>query len=257
VYALLAQAAAGPDSESFERGLAWLKRLERPDGGWAPHRSVPESTWVTALAVLLLATTKRAYSPPGSHIKWLIEQSGQESTLVHRLRQWLMGNKSDYEENPSGWCWFPGTAAWVIPTSLSILALQKAARFGPSSEIAARVESGRKFLLSRTCRDGGWNHGSSRALGYQAVSYPETTGIALLALHGVESSKIAAALECGARHFQNCRSPEGFNWLKLGLAAHGRPVERADKPPEPRHTLDVALAILSDAGAGGKNIFLE
>ena len=257
VYALLAQTARGQASESFERGVQWLKGLEQPDGGWAPHPSVPESTWVTALAVLLLATTKQAPGPSSPHIRWLIEQSGQESTFVFRLRQWLMGHKSDYEENPSGWCWFPGTAAWVIPTSLSILALQKTARQAPSSEIAARVESGRKFLLSRTCRDGGWNHGSSRALGYQAVSYPETTGIALLALHGVQSPKLTAALDCGASQFQNCRSPEGFNWLKLGLAAHGRTVERTERPPEPRHTPDVALAILSEAAAGGKNIFLE
>ncbi len=169
--------------------MQWLKGLERPDGGWAPHLSVPESTWVTALAVLLLAATKQAPTPSSAHIRWLIEQSGQESSFIFRLRQWLMGQKSDYEENPSGWCWFPGTAAWVIPTSLSIVALQKTARQAPSSEIAARIESGRKFLLSRTCRDGGWNHGSSRALGYQAVSYPETTGIALLALHGVQSPK--------------------------------------------------------------------
>jgi hypothetical protein len=256
VYALLAQSVEGVAGASFERGVRWLGALERSDGGWAPHPSVNQSTWVTALAVLLLGNSPGT-AGAGKSVNWLLQQSGQESTLVFRIRRWLLGGKSDYEEQPEGWTWFPGTAAWVIPTSLSILALQKVYRSQPSGAIKKRVESGQAFLLSRTCRDGGWNHGSSRSLGYQAVSYPETTGIALLALHGVQSPRMAPALEVAARHFETCRSAEGFAWLKLGLLAHGKPVQGAHSPAPPRRIPDVALCLLADAAAGGKNVFLE
>jgi hypothetical protein len=208
------------------------------------------------LAVLLLADSAgTAY--PGKSVAWLLQQTGQESTLVFRIRRWLLGGKSDYEEQPDGWTWYPGTAAWVIPTSLSVLALQKVYRRQPSSDIKKRVESGQAFLLSRTCRDGGWNHGASHALGYQTVSYPETTGIALLALHGVQSPKIAPALATAERHFETCRSPEGISWLRMGLAAHGRPAPPAQMPAPLRSVPEVALAALADAAANGKNAFLE
>ena len=53
VFALLAQSAGTPDRESFQRGVRFLNSIARPDGGWSPQPGVEESTWVTALAVLL------------------------------------------------------------------------------------------------------------------------------------------------------------------------------------------------------------
>jgi len=161
------------------------------------------------------------------------------------------------EEGLPGWSWYPGTAAWVVPTSLSILALEKIEHRHPDRRIRSRIDQGRRFLLSRVCEDGGWNHGSNRALGFQAVSYPETTGIALLALHGADPAGLAKSVAKAEEHFRNCRSLEGLSWLQLGLMAQGRPAPAVPADIRTRTLLDTALAILAGRAREGRNVFLE
>ena len=72
-----------------------------------------------------------------------------------------------------GWPWIPGSAAWVGPTSLAILALEK--EMAPPSfngGTSGAIDEGRGFLLRRMCTGGGWNHGSVRALGYESDALP-------------------------------------------------------------------------------------
>jgi hypothetical protein len=116
---------------------------------------------------------------------------------------------------------------------------------------------GQRFLLSKMCEDGGWNHGSSRALGYEADSYPETTGLALLALHGVQSRKLVKAFAAAERHLRQCQSTEGLSWLLLGLLAHSRPLMEGALASAPTRTvLDASLSILAQAAVKGRNVFL-
>ena len=174
----------------------------------------------------------------------------------------MMGNRPDSPLQDPGWPWFPGTAAWVVPTAMTVLALGALRKKETSPELEQRLVSGRNFLLSRACRDGGWNHGSSRALGYESDSYPETTGVALLALPGQSASALAAALSTASRHLRSCRSHSGASWLQLGLLAHGRSsVEvraavRADRYPV-RALPDAALALLAESAHQGRHIFVE
>ena len=258
VYALLAQSVQGSSSEGFGRGLLWLRKSQRADGGWAPHPAVDQSTWVSALVVVLLAE-QRSSEDCGKAVEWLLKQSGRESGWVHRLRQRLLGFRSEDIERYAGWPWFPGTAAWVTPTALTILALEKVQRRRPEEAIRKRIETGRQFLLNRMCRDGGWNHGSSRALGYEANSYPETTGLALLALHGTSSPRLARSLAFAEESFRRCRTAEGLSWLRLGLLAHGRTLSVNDKLKlvSRRTVVDAALCILAEAAGRGKNVFLS
>lgn len=242
-FVLLAQTAAQKDGRSFDAGLKFLFSLERPDGGWRPQPGVDESTWVTALVALL---PEEAIGSERLHrgVKWLEQQTGRESSWAYRLRQRIAGNK---DETPEGWPWFPGAAAWVIPTSMGILAFERALSRREDSELRMRVEAGREFLLYRMCADGGWNHGSNRALGRDGDSYPETTGIALLALHGApKSAKIDRAREAARRHLASCRAAEGIAWLRMGLRAHGASVPSGFEP-EPRTTQDAALLAIASA----------
>jgi len=251
-YALMA--IAGENAADAERrGRVWLAANQRNDGGFAPRPSVSESTWVTALAVIAgidRAAERRA-------VAWLVGQTGQETTLVHRIRQWMLGNQPLKTEDAVGWPWYPGTAAWVTPTSLTLLALRKVARRHPGSAIRERLDEGRRFLLSRRCEDGGWNHGSSRALGFQAVSYPETTGIALLALHGQPAAVLEKSFARAGEHYARCRSAEGQAWLQLGFLAHGRSIPDAPPPMPARTLLDSAVSVLAARARGGRNVFLE
>ena len=249
---VLALLAIGLENPVSARGLAWLRDRQRSDGGWPPQAGVDESTWVTSLVALLppesvgAAGYKRAVS-------WLMRQMGTDSTIWFRLRERLLGSGGG-EENP-GWCWFPGTAAWVTPTALAILALAKEEKRQPSAEIRSRIDKGRRFLLSRRCADGGWNHGSSHALGYDGNSYPETTGAALLALVG--AGNLDKSFVAAERHWRECRSAEGAAWLKLGLVANGRKHAGWPQQAAPRNVRDTALCVLAERADEGHNAFID
>lgn len=194
---------------------------------------------------------------------------------MFRLRLWLLGTDSASDSMRfDGWPWYPGGTAWVCPTALSVLALQKLAKRGGApakrSDLKRRIDQGISYLLSRCCRDGGWNHGSTRALGYDADSYPETTGLALLALHGVNDPKVTQGLTRGEQQLAVCQSSEGVSWLRMGLGAHGRtplppsfggdsnqPGDNANGPTMRGGVMEIALAALADAAQAGRNSFLD
>ena len=251
-YALLALLAAG-ETEASRKGFQWVRATQRPDGGWPPQPGIDDSTWVTSLIALLppdLIT-------PAVHaraIAWLMSTTGKESSLDYRLRQWLLGLSRPADQQFPGWPWIPGAAAWVGPTSLAILALEKENRRRPSRRIQQRIEEGRRFLLARMCGEGGWNHGSSRAAGYESRPYPETTGMALAALRGVTSPKIDRALAVARTFLDQCRSADAWNWLSLGLSAHGRLLDGVtpSAPLQCRTLPETSLALLVSAGKGSQ-----
>jgi hypothetical protein len=255
-YAVLALLAAG-ETEPARRGLSWILANQRPDGGWPPQAGVDRSTWVTALVALLPPEYLGARAHAGA-IAWLLETTGRESTTTYRLREWLLGNPRPPEQEFPGWPWIPDAAAWVSPTSLAVLALDKEYRRRPSPAIRARIDSGRRFLLARMCQEGGWNHGSVHALGYESRPYPETTGMALAALRGVRSPATELGLTLAQRFLGECRSADALNWLRLGLLAHGQlpagychPLEIAD-----RTLPDSSLGLLVAEAAKGRDLFL-
>jgi len=250
-YAVLALLAAG-ESEKSRRGIAWLLKMRRKDGGWPACAGVDESGWTTALVAML---PPDILGPDVHHdaIEWLLGETGEESSWVYRLRAYLSGSPPPPEQSAPGWPWVPGAAAWVGPTSLALLALNRQmTRSGaPTPRIQKRLAEGRRFLLNRMCRSGGWNHGSVNALGYPADAYPETTGMALTALRGLRARQIEGSVGLAARFLAECRSADAFNWLRLGLAAHGAlPVEY--RPPEQiqfRTVPEIAIDMLISAQA--------
>ena len=228
-YALLALLAAGR-MEPARRGLDWILRAERPDGGWPPQTSVDESAWVTSL-VALLPPEHLGAAVHSRAIQWLLGTTGQESTFVYRLRERLLGHAVPADRGAQGWPWVPGAAAWVGPTALAILALQTERRRNASSAIGERIDAGQRFLLNHVCQEGGWNHGSVRALGYESRPYPETTGMGLAALRGLASPEVARAVGVAKGFLAECRSADALNWLRLGLLAHGQ-LPAGYRPPE-------------------------
>jgi hypothetical protein len=221
---------------------------------------VAQSTWVTSL-VALLDPENLGRSHHAAAIDWLMGQTGEETSLVYRLRRELMGDGSGPEPR-KGWPFFPGAAAWVSPTAISILALEKARRLRTSSGVQERIQVGRQFLLDRMCKDGGWNYGRASVLGVEADSYPETTGQALLALNGLAqngppSPKIGKALQAAREQARQCQSAEGLSWLQLGLQAHGISGKGPERELRCRQIMDSSLCILARAALRGRNVFLE
>jgi hypothetical protein len=255
VYAIMAMLAAG-ESASAARGLTWLTRTQRQDGGWPVQPAVDQSSWVTAL-VALLPPEQLGSAAHARAIRWLVGSVGQESRFFLRFREWLLGITPLLDEKTAGWPWVPGTAAWVGPTSLAIMALEREDRRCQAAGLRARIDAGRMFLLARVCSKGGWNYGGVRAFGYESNSYPETTGMALAALRGVKSPKVELSLKVARNYLAECRSADAFNWLRLGLLAHGSLPAGACPPRElaPRTVPDIALDFAVTAVAGGSPIF--
>jgi len=255
-YALLALSLGDVAAEPLGRAFGWLRGLQRADGGWPPQPAVPECTWVTAM-VALLGPDRLGAASYQRAIAWLLEQTGEDSGLLNRLHLYLLGNAQAAQAAP-GWPWFPGATAWVTPTALSMLALRKAHRTIPSPALRRRLELGTAFLLQHACSDGGWNHGCPRVFNYEAPSYPETTGLALLALHGSDSPAIRNACRLAQVQLASCRSPEAQCWLRLGLLAHAQlPPDAAPPMRPPRTIAELALAQLASAAEHGHNVFLE
>jgi hypothetical protein len=251
----------GQHTPSLRAGVDWLLRVRRPDGGWPPKPGVDKSvTWATSLA--LLALTRATGEPSTGSVSWLLDTSGRETSLSFRFIRIFSGKNPD-REGFEGWPWFPNTAAWVAPTGMAIRALEQARALQPlhiARRIGERVNAGRDFLLARRCLDGGWNHGSSRALGYEAESYPETTGVALLGLTDLTGASsdltLAPSLRRAAGQFAQCRSAQGRAWLRLALVFHARSVPDDGNEPVDHDITEAALVVLARAAERGSNMFL-
>jgi hypothetical protein len=254
VFALLALSVAGcGETDAARRALVWLRTGQRADGGWSPRPDVAPSTWVTALPLLLPQSAAKGFQV-GAAVKWLISEQGRESTLAERIRAFLRGGKQQVDTSQIGWPFYPETAAWVAPTAFTLLSLD---RVTYRDDVRRRCNEARSYLLSRRCADGGWNHGGYRALGYDAGSYPETTGLALLALRGRNSAVLQPSLALATKLFGITQSCKGACWLALALLAHGRrisPELKQIRPP--RSVIEQSLVVLVEAAAGGNNIFL-
>jgi hypothetical protein len=270
VLAWLALAANG---ERLATGHAaatsgWIAARQQADGGFEPHVGVSRSTWVTSLVLLLPFPIVRSIRWR-SAVEWLLRQEGRESSLVTRVREVLItGDLRGGRQRSAGWPFFPETASWVTPTAFALLALRKVRDLGEVSEyrreIDRRLSAAREFLIARQCADGGWNHGSTRALGYEAPSYPETTGLALKALQGmaVPSVKVELGKAAARRHRAACRSVEALRWLELGLMSQGETLDSLALPRasmRPLLTSEIAIDLIARAAmrAPGKRSVLE
>lgn len=240
------------DSAAVRSGAAWLRAQQHPDGGFRPCAAVGQSTWVTSVPLLLPQDIRRTFREEAA-IRWLMERTGRESGLMFRLRQRISGSPDSAQYQFTGWPWTDGASAWVTPTALALLALRRSGQAAPHREaVTRRLNQGAAYLISRMCSDGGWNYGPARVLGYESSSYPETTGLALAGLYGVERNRLRRSLDLATGLLQRCKSSEAASWLQLGLAAHGVRIFR-DVSPRQFDTRAIALAALASVAVSGNH----
>ena len=255
-FALLAlRSCDGPASAQI-KGRQWLLTSQRQDGGWAPEPSIPISTWVTSLAAIALNGNPPAGDPGARAVRWIKAQVGTQSSILNDLRKWFLG-ASRIKASPEGWSFYPGTASWVVPTVLAIVALSKSPEFRTNPSLANRVADGRRFLLSRRCADGGWSHGGSLARGEGSGSYPETTAMALLAFQGNAPADLGQPLALVEKWLANADSVEAESWIRIALSAHGcNPAQGSSLThTRGRTNYDRSLQLLAEASRCGINEF--
>jgi len=253
-------------------GQQWLSRQQRSDGGWAPSANVSESTWVTSLALLALPYSSGSASSPD-----LVARQLNLSPAAERGASWLLAQHSALLGgfagrlvallNPpeatvlsGGMSWYPGTAAWVVPTAFRAIALRHMLRTLAIPSTAARVASealhrSQLYLLSRRLSDGGWNHGGSYRADEQIASYPETTGLALLALRDTPREPLSTSLTLAARYEQNPGSLEAAAWLHLAAAVFHGPMNQWSPCGRTANVRDLALFILAATAESEHNVF--
>jgi hypothetical protein len=255
VLALLA--LRGTEFDSYVAStIEWLAGSQNEDGGWSPSASVKESTWVTALAVLALSGEEGHRSRVRQGVDGMLGLTGELSKWYSHLVRTVFNTPSPYSFDHHGWPWFPGSTAWVTPTSLGLLALEKSA--DSRSKVRERIVEAREMLLDRRCPDGGWNYGAPKALGFSADSYPETTGTALLALTSSDPALLQTSIERASSFLASAKYAEGVSWLQLGLLAHGEEVPAVDESALQCHgTLPLALRLLALKAQSGRNEFLS
>jgi hypothetical protein len=254
-FALLALQAHNNDRNSaYGRGCLWLQRTQRCDGGWPPNPAVNASTWVTSLAALALPETDSAVDQCRRAVQWVIGQIEPDINPIERFVFRTRGIMPPLQAGGSPW--FPHTAPWIAPTAMSVLALSSVARTSNEPQLRSLIRDGQRFILCRRCRDGGWNHGGYRYLSGNAPSYPEMTGIALLALYGMPACELDLSLKLAKAHLDSPASIEALSWLQLALVRHGRdPMSRPTSLPC-RTIRDVSLRLLALAANSSSNRFV-
>jgi hypothetical protein len=236
------------------RGLSWLATTQRADGGWAPNNQVDASTSVTSLAALALLRASRYQDQAEKAVSWTQRQVYSDRLTLGLLLSRLTGQPPAHA--PGSVPWYPETAGWVIPTSLSVVALQQAGQIWKTSQFLATVRQSQAYLLSRRCSDGGWNHGGSNTRSESAGSYPETTGIALIALSSLPPDQVSAPVAVGQALLTNPESLEGLSWLQMGLLANRKVApDPVSCRLQPRNSRDAALRLLALAAREGRPSF--
>ena len=249
-------------SPAVARGIGALLSAQKPTGGWSPHPHVDECTSVTSVATLALLACTGPSIPMAdlstqrldAALAWTAGQVYRDNLSFSLLLAKAFNLPPAHA--PGSVPWYPGTAGWVTPTALTVLALSRASRLANRADLRDLALKSCTYLLSRRCADGGWNHGGSNTRSEDATAYPETTGLALLALRAASIAPPPDALALAAKFAANPESTEGLSWLQMALRTSTRAIPDPPVMPTPRTSRDIALRLLALSAQSGSNIFL-
>lgn len=187
-----------------------LVQDQLPDGRLTISPLHQEAFWPTSLSILAWHGSPIHAQAKNRAVQFLLKVSGF---------QW---EKSDHAPTGHdtaipGWPWISNTHSWVSPTAWAMIALAVAG-FGNHP----RLEQGTQLLLNRQLPSGGWNYGNTTVFGKTLLPFPETTGMALIALSNrVAREDVRHSLEYLHEQISRLRTPISLGWAILGLKAWG------------------------------------
>lgn len=212
-------------NEAAERALAWLVRVQQPDGSLGVTATESTPAWPTTLAVLAFAKGGSRYDGRRKRaVDWLLGIEGQP---VERTKQ--LGHDSTL----IGWPWVVPTHSWAEPTALAVLALKSV---GLAEH--ARCREAMRLLVDRLLPEGGCNYGNTSVLGQMLRPHVMPTGVVLWALAGEadpsadqrHADRIDHSLDYLQRQLSEPISAAALSYSVLALSAHGRSLAAAREP---------------------------
>ena len=254
-YAMLALEDTPNSAPALQFSWNLLNTWQLPEGSYRPNTTVKGGTWVTALAITLAEVRGIHDDSVGKAVDWLLGVRGAEASLAMRTASFFHLLKTNLDVSHTGWPWRAGNAAWIEPTAHTLIALKKAAKAHSSSELRNRVRDAETMILTRRCRDGGWNCGNPNVLNFDLPSYPETTALALLGLQGRGAHELDSPLAVARKLCAETRSSLAKAWLTIALRNFGEALPApADEAAASSDTMLIALEALGHP-AGNYRLF--
>jgi hypothetical protein len=184
--ALLALHSSSYASAVTRKELEPLLACQRPNGLWPAvgNGTAGVSFWASAMAVNTLMMLGAAPETFVGALDSLVNCRPLEASWLVRLKFRLSDRQVRFDPAKYGWAWVPETVSWVVPTSMALIALERAKRQGliRGSELQKRLRLGVEMLLDRVCPGGGWNTGNAVVYGVPLCPHIDAAAIALAAL---------------------------------------------------------------------------
>jgi hypothetical protein len=217
------------------------------DGFWpAANEGAGVNFWATASAVNTLMMFAANLDACAAALEAMLQRNPLEASWIVRLKFRFSDRKVRFDPTKYGWPWVPNTVSWVLPTSIVLIALERAKRRGlvGGREVEIRLRLGAEMLLDRACVEGGWNAGNAVVYGAPLRPHIDATAIALAALRLHYQNPIVHASLTWLLDCVRCPSANSLAWLILAAAAY-RDV-RADVIPALTAACDRLTVLVED-----------
>jgi hypothetical protein len=272
--ALLALHSSSSASTVPRQELEPLLACQLANGLWPAigDGTADVSFWASAIAVNTLMILGAAPETFARALDSLVNCRPLEASWMVRLKFRLSDRQVRFDPTKYGWAWVPETVSWVVPTSMALIALERAKRQGliRGSELQKRLRLGVEMLLDRVCPGGGWNAGNAVVYGVPLCPHIDATAIALAALRFHHNLPIVRDSLTWILNRIDCPSAYSSAWVILSAAAYknlrpdvspaldmarDRLAAFFDDPREVQDTSTIALAALALAPETATNPF--
>ena len=209
-WAVIAFSSLNINDSLIDMGRKKLEQTQMPDGRIPLQTDQPQTCWPTSLAIMAWYNNKKFQDNQNKAVHFMLNFSG-----LHWEKKY--NSVAGHDPMIKGWPWIENTHSWVEPTSMAMIALEIAVK-----KSHPRIEEAKRMLLDRQLNSGGWNYGNTTVFGRQLRPMPESTGVALSALHKkVERKTIQKSLNYLQNNIENLKTPFSLGWGLLGLGAWG------------------------------------
>lgn len=188
----------------------WLVEMQTDAGAIPVSEKITFRYWPTPHAILLWQALGGYDEPIRKAKQFLLQQAGLTFPRVPHI---------GHDTTIAGWAWIEHTHSWVEPTSMGVLAMRSIGMLENH-----RTQNGLALLRDRSLPSGGWNYGNVTVFDAELRPHPAPTGLALLALAGIddENERIGNSCRYLSNEVANINAARSLCWSLLGLKAWNR-----------------------------------